>query len=128
MRKTWVLDTETKGTGAHIAPLKDAANQRGSGEELNLVRFTPPAPAAQPPEEPEPRRPRRFKLIDVMGNRVLAEDVVAAEAIAALEQMRSVLDVRIYVWEEEPQERWRLMTLAETKALWGFRAGGSLAA
>ncbi len=127
MGKTWVLDTETKGTGAHVAPLKQAAGRGSSEQELSLVRFTPPARAPQPLAAPQPRPPRRFKVIDVMASRVLAEDVVASVAVAALERMRSVLDVRVYVWDE-PTARWRLLTLAETRALWEFRGAGALAA
>jgi|SRR5271166_4412025 len=127
MGKIWVLDTETKGTGAHIAPLKESAQQSSGRDELSLFSFTPPARAQDPPAAPEPRSPRRFKVIDVMGNRVLAEDVAASAAVASLEQMRSALDVRIYVWDE-PGERWRLLTLAETRALWEFRRAKALAA
>jgi hypothetical protein len=115
-RKAWVLDTETKGTGAHVEPLKDA--KRAPEKPLSLTRFKAPRPA---PKAPAPREPRRFKVVDVLGNRVLAEGAGAGEAIAALEQLRSVYDARVFVWDPSV-ERWRLLTLAETRTLWGFRA------
>jgi hypothetical protein len=51
MRKTWVLDTETKGTGAHVVPLDDA-----EGKPAPKRRRAPkPAPAAaRPPRRPKP--------------------------------------------------------------------------
>ncbi len=116
MAKTWVLDTETKGTGAHMAPLPKRG--RGDGErELALVDLErprrPPVPAPAP-------APLRFKVVDVMSSRVLAEGAGAREAVEVLEGMRSVIDARIYVWAPE-RGRWRLLALEEAKALWSFR-------
>jgi hypothetical protein len=122
MAKTWVLDSETKGTGAHVAPLsrRPAAAER----ELSLARFrAPPRKPAAPPA----RRPRRFKVVDVMANRVIAEDVLAAGAIEALAELRKAVDARIYVREPD-SPRWRLLTLAETRALWDLRGRVGLAA
>jgi hypothetical protein len=115
--KTWVLDTETKGTGAHIAPLPQAREEPVSERELALVLFKRPP---RPPQSPEPVLPLRFKVVDVMSARVLAEGIGARDTIDLLEGMRSVTDVRIFVWIEAT-ERWRLLTHAEQKALWGFR-------
>jgi hypothetical protein len=55
-----------------------------------------------------------------MSAKPLAEDVDAREAVRALEPMHSVVDVRVYRWDAE-RERWRLLTLEESKALWAFR-------
>ena len=71
MAKTWVLDTETKGTGAHIAPLR-----RDSGkapEKLSFVQLHPPASAEH--AEQAPPEPKRFKVVDVLSGRMLAQDV-----------------------------------------------------
>jgi hypothetical protein len=115
MAKVWVLNSETKGTGAHVEPLDRA---RSSGDhELSLTGFTaPPRPVTAPAR----RVPRLFKVVDVMSGRVIAEDVQAPGAIGALEQLQKVIDARVYV-REDANGRWRLLTLGETKALWEFR-------
>ena len=43
-----------------------------------------------------------------------------ARRLAVLEGVRSVADVRIYVWSEKA-ERWRLLSLAEQRKLWELR-------
>jgi hypothetical protein len=51
MGKTWVLDSDTKGTGAHIVPLeklqKDAEAQRRASRPVSRVR-APHASEAEP--------------------------------------------------------------------------------
>jgi hypothetical protein len=113
MAKTWVLDTETKGTGAHIAPLtRDSGRE---SEELSLVRFHPtPAPGT---EEHATPRPALFKVVDVFSAGVLAEDVGAADAARALTGLRTAMDARVYIREADGG-RWRLLSLSDTKALW----------
>ena len=122
MAKTWVLDTETKGTGAHIAPL-DQQREQPTERELALVLLQRP-PRPSKPDEPVP--PLKFKVVDVMGARVLGEDIGARATIELLEGMRSVTEARIFLWSETTG-RWRLLTLAEHKALWGFRRQDRLA-
>jgi hypothetical protein len=118
MAKTWVLDTETKGTGAHISPLKEET-QPSKERDLELVSFgQPPRPARQP--VPITASPLRFKVVDVRSAQVLAEDVDAQGTIELLEGMSSVVDARIYVWALRTG-RWRLLSLDEQKALWRFR-------
>jgi hypothetical protein len=117
MAKTWVLDTETKGTGAHVAPIEKTSRSARRERDLALVEFgrtpSPPRPAAAP-------EPLRMKVVDVMSSQVLVENVDAREAVEALEGLRSVLDARIFRWDAE-RSRWRLLTLGECKALWAFR-------
>jgi len=115
MAKTWVLDTETKGTGAHIAPLEDERPR--AEQELATVTFERPPRRV---EAPEPPAPRAFKVVDVMSAQVLAEGADTRETLELLAGMRSVLDARVYVWAPSA-ERWRLLTLAEHKALWRLR-------
>jgi hypothetical protein len=115
-RKVWVLDTETKGTGAQMVPLDKVLRKPTSGEPL----YVPPKREPRPPKEPEPRRPRSFKIVDVTTSEVLGEHLDARAAIAALEDVDSVVDVRIYVWDHG-NDRWVLLTLGEQKALWEFR-------
>lgn len=54
MAKTWVLDTDTKGTGAHVVPLEKALEQPKSRKDPR-----PPKRAKPPrPDTPPPRRRR----------------------------------------------------------------------
>ena len=112
-----MLDTETKGTGAHVVPYEETLQNGRLERELALVRLggAPPAPRPQAPPEP-----LRFKVVSVMSSQVLVEDVGAREAVESLQGLRSVLDARIFVWAPE-RHRWRLLSLDESKALWGFR-------
>ena len=116
MAKTWVLDTETKGTGAHVAPLK-----RDSGkapEELSLVQLHPPESAKR--AEQAPPEPTRFKVVDVLSGRILAQDVSGGDAVRALRDVSKSMDALVYVREGE-RARWRLLSLADTRALWELR-------
>jgi hypothetical protein len=118
MGRTWLLDTETKGTGAHVVPLEQALEHRASEErDLAVVTLQRPRRAPQPTEPPAPLR---FKIVDVMSARVLADGITARATVDLLADIRSVLDVRIYVWMQRA-ERWRLLSLGEHKALWRFR-------
>jgi hypothetical protein len=112
--KTWVLHTETKGTGAQMVPL-ESVQKRASTTEPVFVR-RPDAAAPEPAAESLPRAPRRFRIVDVMTRQVLADDVGAREAVDALRDVHSVVDVNIYVWQDEPP-RWRLLTLGDQRTL-----------
>ena len=75
----------------------------------------------RPEPEVEPKKPYRFKVVDLMTRKVLAEDVGARGAVDVLGGVRSIVDVTVYVWDEEAERRRRL-TFGETKALWDQRA------
>ena len=118
MAKTWVLQTETKGTGATMVPL-ERTEKRSSGREPVFVprQTAGPSPDASPEGGPgAPRVPRRFRIVDVMTRRTLLEDGVAAEAVEALQDVRSTVDVTVHLWDEGGS-RWRPLTLAEQRAL-----------
>jgi hypothetical protein len=117
MSKTWVLDTETKGTGAEMVPLEKTLQKERIERDLALVELDRPA---RPPDEPEPLAPLAFKVVDVMGARVVGEDIDVREAVELLGDMSSPLDARIYV-RPGKTGRWRLLTLDERKVLWRFR-------
>jgi len=116
-RKVWVLDTETKGTGAEMVPL-ERVHGRSPRRGARPVRAPRPRPPRVP--EPAPRGPRRFRVVDVMSGRVLAEDSGARATLDLLRGVRSVVDVRIYLWDAEAGD-WRPLTLAEQKSLWKLR-------
>ncbi len=100
-----------------MAPLRSARGDGDAQRELSLVTLKRPARPARPPEPPPPLR---FRVVDVMSGRVLAEDVGAREAVRALEGMRSALDARVSVWSAQAG-RWRLLGLEQQRELWGFR-------
>jgi hypothetical protein len=115
-RGVWVLETQTKGTGANMVPLEKVL--RGPAEPVPGFGFRKQAPGE--PEPSEPREPYRFKLTDVMTREVLAEGVDARAAVRTLEGIRSIVDVVVYVWEPTTG-RWRMLTFGEVRALWDRR-------
>ena len=120
MARTWKLETSTKGTGATVVPLRDAAEEGGE-RGLHLVV---PTPRERDPAEapPTPRPPRRFRVVDVMTGQVLADDALIREAVDALGRVRSSVDVTVSVWHEG-DGRWRMLTRREQDALWRHRPG-----
>jgi hypothetical protein len=120
MAKTWVLETHTKGTGANIVPLDENEQDRPARtREPDPVWVHPPT-KPRPPKAPEPRVPRRFKVVDVQTREVLAEDASVREALAVLRDVHSVVDVAISVWNEK-DGRYRLLTRREQQAVWDAR-------
>jgi hypothetical protein len=115
-RKTWVLDTGTKGTGAEMVPLEKVLTEPGPGP-APAVRSRKRRPPTRPPAN---REPRSFKVVDVMTGKVLAEHVEAREALDALAGMPTIVDARVYVWQPA-KRRWRMLTLGEQKTMWERR-------
>ena len=115
MSKRWVLDTETKGTGTQMVPL-DKARGGADPRAPIVVRER----AERPARGPEPRRPRRFKVVDVLTRQTLAEDVDARGAVDALEGQRSVVDVNVYAWDGA-RERWLQLSQGDRGRLWDMR-------
>ena len=116
MAKTWVLDTETKGTGAEMVPLEKVQNKsaRKGGRPVSAPK---PKPRSAP--GPAARQPRRFKVIAASTQRVLTEDADARATVDLLAGIRSVAGVWIFVWRPTAKD-WRLLTLPEKKLLWKF--------
>src|SRR5689334_12447859 len=108
MGTTWVLDTETKGTGANMVPL-ERVTKRSSAPARQFV-----LPERRQPqtESHKPRVPRRFRIVDVMTRQRVLEDGSTREAVEALRSVRSVVDVNVYLWDEE-RERWLLLPFTE---------------
>lgn len=120
MGTTWVLDTETKGTGANMVPL-ERVTKRSSAPTHEFV-----LPERRPPQEQtlKPRAPRRFRILDVMTRQDLLEDGSVREAVETLRSVRSIVDVNVYVWDEDP-ERWLLLPFGEQGALLDLARGVS---
>lgn len=117
MAKTWILDTETKGTGANMVPLDKPKRRRDAAPEL-VFKAPPRRPRAQP--EPEAKQPPRFRVVDVMTSQPLVDDADGRATVDALKGVRSIVDVRISRWDDEG-ERWRLLTAGEQRAIWDLR-------
>jgi hypothetical protein len=116
-RRVWVLDTETKGTGAQMVPLESVLRNPDATPKPFVV---PPKPRPRPKRPPEPRAPRTFRVVDVVTREVLADGARAAETLAVLGEVRSSVDVNVSVWEPKLAS-WRLLTLAEQQELWKRR-------
>jgi hypothetical protein len=117
MAKIWVLDTDTKGTGAQMVPLEKALESKApAGQPVARVRKRRP----RPPKPPEPKQPSRFKVVDVVTRQVLAEDATARVTIDVLKDVRSIVDVDVSVWVPE-SAKWRRLTLGEQRSLWALR-------
>ena len=122
-RTAWVLDTETKGTGAEMVPLERLEERKrlaGSRERIHVV-----GPKADPGEvehaEPDtPRAPRRFRVVDVRSREALAEDAGISDALEALGRVGSIVDVNVFVWEPQEQD-WRPLAMSERRRLWNLR-------
>ena len=113
--KRWVLDTETKGTGAQMVPLEKTRDD-GEGRAPIVVRDQAPRP-----EKPaEPRKPPRFKVVDVMTRQVLAEGADTRATVELLEGMRSVVDVNVYVWRDWEGD-WQQLSQGDRRRLWAMR-------
>ena len=111
MGKVWILDTETKGTGANMVPLDRVLRQPGSDA---VAGFDLPALRQPAPTDVGPRAPRRFKVVNVVTREVLAEGTGLRATVERREQVRSIVDVTISVWQPDT-ERWRLLSLEEAR-------------
>lgn len=116
MSKRWVLDTDTKGTGAQMVPLEGVRDPGSEASAPIVVREPPPLPT----KAPEPRKPPRFKVVDVMTQQVLAEGAGTRETVRVLEEIRSVVDVNLYVWRE-PEGAWLQLSQADRARVWDLR-------
>jgi hypothetical protein len=117
--RTWVLDTETKGTGAQMVPLDRV--QKGEDPRPERI-WVPPPRRPREPEPPAPKAPRRFRVVDVVTRELLADDADVRTMLAVLGRVEHVHDVTVFVWEPE-DERWRLLSLAEQETVWRRRTG-----
>jgi hypothetical protein len=116
--KVWVLDTETKGTGAQMVPLEKTLRQPAAEPVRRRAR---PLPTRTPRRrDPEPAPPRRFRVIDALSREVVANQAGLAETIALLGDVRQPVDVSVYVWEPKADD-WRLLTRRELSMLWDRR-------
>src|SRR3954470_9436513 len=114
MAREWILDSDTKGTGAEMVPLDKAEEKRTAPGRGVIVA---PERRERPPKPARPRGPRRFKVVDVMTRQALGEDLDARAAVDLLKGVRSFVDVSVYVWEDEAGA-WQQLTQREQRMLW----------
>jgi hypothetical protein len=115
--KTWVLDTETKGTGANMVPLE---KRKPSPEQSRGALYVPRKHSPPPAKPPAPKPARRFKVIDVVSRQVLAEGTDARGTVNVLKNVRSIVDIQVYVWQPV-RETWRMLGFDEVRLLWEHR-------
>ena len=120
MGKVWVLDTETKGTGANMVPLEDVLAKPAPKKAPRRFRWKRRVEAPASSTAPAPSKPRKFRVIDVMTNLVVAEGCDTRETVEVLKRFRSVVDVDILVWDP-PFDRWRRLTMPDKRRIWEFR-------
>jgi hypothetical protein len=113
----WVLRTETKGTGATMVPLESVTTRPPVVEPVTVPRK--PRPRAK--EVPQPKPPLKFRVVDVISRQPLVDGAGARETVDALKGVRSIVDVSVYVWQEE-RARWRMLSFPERRALWELAA------
>ncbi len=77
----------------------------------------PRKPRPRTEEAPKPKPPRRFRVVDLISRQPLVDGASVRETLDALKGVRSIVDVSVYVWQEE-SDRWRMLTFAERRALW----------
>jgi hypothetical protein len=116
--KTWVLDTATKGTGASIVPLDRI--EKKPAERAAEQLYVPRTRAPKPDPAPAPRPPRAFRVVDVVTRQTLAERADMRATLEVLRGVRSNVDVHVSVYVPE-SDTWRLLSLAEQRALWEAR-------
>src|SRR4051794_10239399 len=112
MAKVWILDTETKGTGAQMVPL-EKAQSKGQGRGVVVA----PEPKTPPEKAPAPKGPRKFKVVDVVTRETLAEGAGARATADLLKEVRSIVDISVHVWEESAGE-WQELSQREKRMLW----------
>ena len=118
MGKVWVLDTETKGTGAQMVPLEQVLERpKPPAKPLLSAAHAPPSRARRAGAARRPPLPRR-RPHDPAGARRRRR---RARGAGGARRVSSPVDVNVYVWAPKA-ERWRLLTLAEKRALWERRA------
>jgi hypothetical protein len=122
-RTAWVLDTETKGTGAEMVPLERLLERKRQAGVRERIRVVGPKRNATevPPEQEALRAPLHFRVIDVRSRETLVEDEGISETLDILRGVGSVVDVNIFVWEAE-EEDWRPLTMSERRRLWNLRS------
>jgi len=117
-----VLDTETKGTGAHVVPL-DSVERKPDPKPPTQRPWSPPKKTPREPKPEPPRVPRRFRVVDVLTRAVLLEDGGLRETLDVLSRVERMLDVSLFIWEAD-DERWRLLSLSEQEVVWKRRPTG----
>ena len=134
MGRVWVLDTDTKGTGAEMVPLDTLLERKRSASEADPEKARRRKPRTRRQDDvrrdshedsraAEASRARReFRLVNALSGQLIGERVDLRGACEVLAAARSVADVRVYV-RERPDAPWRALTLREQRALRAQRQG-----
>jgi hypothetical protein len=120
MARVWVLDTETKGTGANMVPLERTTKRTSPLDPILIPREQ----TAKETPAPVPRPAPKFRVVDVMTRQALADDADTREAAAVLRTIRSIVDVNVYL-RRDSDDHWQLLPLADLRALWELARAGA---
>ena len=106
--RVWVLDTDTKGTGAEMVPLEtllerkrsttkaDPAERNGAGPSTRRRGDRPRDRRSRTAAAAEPRRRHEFRLVNALSGRLIGDGVDVRATCELLGAARSVADVRVY--------------------------------
>jgi hypothetical protein len=83
--KTWILDTETKGTGANVRPLEDVAEKPPEGPKQR-----PAPPRRRAAAKPAAPRPQSRPRATVRTSTPLGRDQVRKKSTGEIGRLRSV--------------------------------------
>ena len=103
-----------------MVPLDDVLSKPAGRRKRNPFGRRPRPEPPRTGETPVPKRPQKFKVVDVMTRQVVADHAGTRETVDVLKRYRSVVDVDIQVWDW-PFDRWRRLNMVEKRKLWGFR-------
>jgi hypothetical protein len=90
------------------------------GDRSQHALYVPRKHTPPPPKPPAAKPARKFKVIDVVSRQVLTEGTDTRGTIDVLKNVRSIVDIQVYVWQPV-HETWRMLGLDEVRLLWDHR-------
>ncbi len=111
MGKTWILDSETKGTGAVMVPL-NKAKKLHKDKPLQVVQGI----SGRPAPKSRPRLPTLFMAKTIYGHRLKVK-VQGAELVRFLATVNRPQDIQIFAYDRKRGD-WFLVPSHDSKLIW----------